>query len=43
VHTALAGERVVADVSRDERTGGLDLFITKPYLSNGMATIHLSS
>lgn len=40
VHAALVGERVFADVTRDAKTGGFELYVTKPYLTNGMVNLH---
>ena len=40
VHAGLIGERVVATVSRDGESANWDLYVTKPYLENGMLTIH---
>jgi hypothetical protein len=40
VNANLVGEKVFADVVRDQQTGGLDLYVTKPYLTNGMITLH---
>ena len=40
VHAGIVGERVIATVGRDERSGNLYLYVTKPYLQNGMLTIH---
>ena len=42
VHAAHIGERVFADVVRNQQTGGLDLYVKKPYLSNGMVALHFS-
>lgn len=42
VHAAHIGERVFADVVRNQQTGGLDLYVKKPHLSNGMVTLHFS-
>jgi hypothetical protein len=40
VANALAvGEKVAADVARNEKTGGWDLYVTKPLLEAGIATI----
>lgn len=43
VHGLLIGEKVFADVARNEETGELELYVTKPYLENGMATLHFSA
>lgn len=43
VNAGLVGEHVFADVARNHKTGELELYVTKPYLSNGMVTIHLAS
>lgn len=40
VNAALVGEKVLADVAVDRSTGGLELYVTKPYLQNGMFTVH---
>lgn len=42
VQAAHTGEQLFADVSRNQGTGGLDLYVKKPYLSNGMVTLHFS-
>jgi hypothetical protein len=38
-NASLVGENVFADVLRNEETGGLDLYISKPYLTNGMVAL----
>jgi hypothetical protein len=40
VNAGLVGEKVFADVLRDQQTGGFELYVTKPYLTNGMITLH---
>ena len=40
LHAGLVGERVFADVTRDTKSGGLELYVTKPYLTNGMINLH---
>ncbi|MDC8758244.1 IPT/TIG domain-containing protein [Janthinobacterium fluminis] len=42
LNAGLMGERVFADVGTNAQTGELELYITKPYLENGMVTIHFS-
>jgi len=39
VNADLVGEKVFANVTRDRETGELELYVTKPYLVNGMATL----
>jgi len=39
VNANLMGEKLFADVARNDQTGDLDLYVTKPYLSNGMVTL----
>jgi hypothetical protein len=39
----LIGERVFADVVRNQETGELELYVTKPYLENGMFTVRFNS
>lgn len=43
VNAGLVGERVFADVARNQKTGELELYATKPYLENGMFTVHFST
>jgi hypothetical protein len=43
VNASLIGETVFADVVPNEQTGGLDLYVAKPYLQNGMVTVHFNS
>lgn len=43
VNAALVGEKVLADVAKDPNTGELELYVTKPYLQNGMFTVHFGS
>lgn len=38
-NASLVGEKVFADVSRSEKTGELELYVTRPYLENGMFTV----
>ena len=40
VHAAHIGEKVFADVVRNHQSGGLDQYVKKPHLSNGMVTVH---
>jgi hypothetical protein len=40
VNASLLGEKVFSDVVRNQETGELELYVTKPYLENGMATVH---
>jgi hypothetical protein len=42
VNASLVGERVFANVARNQQTGELELYVTKPYLENGMATVHFA-
>jgi hypothetical protein len=42
VNAGLIGERVYAGVARDQERGGYDLYVTKPYLVNGMFNIHFA-
>ena len=42
-NAGLIGEKVFANVVRDPDTGDYDLYVTKPYLSNGMFTVHFGS
>lgn len=42
VNTSLVGEKVFANVERNQKTGELDLYITKPYLSEGMVNINFN-
>jgi len=39
----LVGEKVFADVARSEQTGELELYVTKPYLENGMFIVRFNS
>jgi hypothetical protein len=43
VNAAQIGEKVFADVGRNEKTGELELYVTKPYLQNGMIVVHFNS
>ena len=43
VAAGLVGEKVFAGVARNQSTGELELYVTKPYLQNGMMTIHFGS
>jgi len=43
VSASLVGEKVFADVARDQDTGELELYVTKPYLQNGMFTVSFNS
>lgn len=43
VNASLVGEKVVTDVVRNRRTGEVELYVTKPYLDNGMFTVHFRS
>ena len=43
VNAGLAGERVHADVTQRDDTGELELYVTKPYLTNGMVSLRFSS
>lgn len=40
LHAGLVGERVFADVTRDTKTGGFELYVTKQHLTNGMVNLH---
>jgi hypothetical protein len=40
VNASLVGEKVFADVSKNQKTGDFELYVTKPYLQNGMLTVH---
>jgi hypothetical protein len=40
VNASLVGEKVYADVQRDQDTGSFELYVMKPYLTNGMITLH---
>jgi hypothetical protein len=40
LNASLVGEKVFADVVRHRESGELELYVTKPYLENGMATVH---
>ena len=42
VNAGLVGEKVFADVAQNQQTGELELYVTKPYLTNGMATLRFS-
>lgn len=42
VNASLVGEKVFADVVRNKETGDLELYATKPYLENGMFTVHFN-
>lgn len=42
VNASLVGEKVEAYVTRDERSSDLQLYVTKPYLSNGMIVLRFS-
>jgi hypothetical protein len=42
VNSNFVGEKVLADVARNQQTGELELYVTKPYLSEGMVTIHFN-
>jgi hypothetical protein len=39
VSAGLVGERVFADVARNQQAGELELYVTKPYLVDGMVTL----
>jgi len=41
-NAGLVGEKVFADVARDTGTGELELYVTKPYLTNGMVTLRFN-
>ena len=43
VNAGLAGERVHADVAKRADNGELELYVTKPYLTNGMISLRFSS
>lgn len=43
VNAGLIGEKVFADVVRNRKSRELELYVTKPYLENGMFTIHFGS
>jgi len=43
VNASLVGEKVFADVARNQKTGERELFVTKPYLERGMLTLRFSS
>lgn len=43
VNASLIGEKVLADVARNPKTGDLELYVTKPYLQNGMITVHFGA
>ena len=38
----LVGEKVFADIARSEKTEELELYVTKPYLVNGMFTVRFN-
>jgi IPT/TIG domain len=42
VNASLVGEKVFADVARNAKTGEWDLYVTKPYLENGMFTLRFA-
>ncbi|MFM0068775.1 IPT/TIG domain-containing protein [Paraburkholderia aspalathi] len=42
VNARLMGETVLADVARNVDTGEFDLYVTKPYLTNGMVTVRFN-
>jgi hypothetical protein len=42
LNASLVGEKVFADVARNERTRELELYVTKPYLENGMVTVRFN-
>ncbi|MEU6987866.1 hypothetical protein ABZ946_31300 [Streptomyces sp. NPDC046324] len=39
-NAAFLGEKVFAGVARNEDTGDFELYVTKPYLENGMFVVH---
>jgi hypothetical protein len=43
VNANFVGEKVFADVARNQSTGDLELYVTKPYLQNGMFTVHFGA
>lgn len=43
INALLIGEKVFADVARNSKTGELELYVTKPYLENGMFTVHFNT
>ena len=43
VNAGFVGEKVFADVTTNKSTGELELYVTKPYLQNGMFTVHFGS
>lgn len=43
VNASLVGEKVFADVAMNQSTGDLELYVTKPYLHNGMFTVHFGA
>ena len=43
VNASLIGEKVFADVARNQETGEIELYVTKPYLEKGMCTVHFNS
>jgi IPT/TIG domain len=42
VNAGLVGENVFADVARNRQTGDLELYVTKPYLANGMIALRFA-
>jgi len=40
MHAGLVGEHVFSDVTHDQKTGGFELYVTKPYLTNGMVNLN---
>jgi hypothetical protein len=42
VNADLIGETVFADVIQNQQTGELELYVTKPYLSNGMVVLRFA-
>jgi len=42
VNAGLLGETVFADVGQNQQTGELELYVTKPYLKNGMVVLRFA-
>jgi hypothetical protein len=42
-HAQLVGEEVYADAVRDQETGELQLYVTKPNLLSGMLVVHFNT
>ncbi|MFH9727414.1 hypothetical protein ACH4M4_31245 [Streptomyces sp. NPDC017254] len=42
-NAAFLGEKVFAGATRNEDTGEHELYVTKPYLENGMLVVHFAT